>query len=221
MTWLKTKSITARISLVIGVLTVGLLIFASIDAFERYHVTSELKDANEIVHIVPAVGNIIHELQKERGKSAGFISSKGANFSEALPKVHLETDEKFELLKNVFSTFQFERYPLAIKQTAETVAEDLELISDIRSRVRNLEISVPEMAKYYTDTINDLLDVIIQLQHADHDYESGNYITAHIGFLQAKEAAGLERAMGATGFGRGEFSRDIYNKLVKFISVQD
>ena len=77
------------------------------------------------------------------------------------------------------------------------------------------------MAKYYTGTINDLLDVIIQLQHADHDYESGNYITAHIGFLQAKEAAGLERAMGAAGFGRGEFSRDLYNKFIKFISVQD
>ena len=221
MTWLKTKSITARISLVIGVLTIGLLIFAFIDAFERYHVTSELADADEIVHIVPAVGNIIHELQKERGKSAGFISSDGANFAEALPKVYLDTDNKFAILKNVFSKFQFERYPLAIKQTAETVAEDLELLSDMRSRVQNLEINVPEMAKYYTHTINDLLDVIIQLQHADHDYESGNYITAHIGFLQAKEAAGLERAMGAAGFGRGEFSRDNYNKLVKFISVQD
>ena len=38
------------------------------------------------------IGAMTHELQKERGASAGFISSNGGNFADALPTRRAESD---------------------------------------------------------------------------------------------------------------------------------
>lgn len=39
-------------------------------------------------------------------------------------------------------------------------------------------------------------------------------LTAYMAFLQGKDRAGIERAVGATGFGGGKFSVGVYRKFV-------
>ncbi|HOV04262.1 MAG TPA: methyl-accepting chemotaxis protein, partial [Kaistiaceae bacterium] len=46
-------------------------------------------------------------------------------------------------------------------------------------------------------------------------------MTAYVAFLQGKERAGIERAMGATGFGGGKFAPAIHRNFVRLGAMQD
>ena len=52
----------------------------------------------ELAQLSQVTSNIIHELQKERGMSAGYIGSKGQNFKTKLPNQWEDTDEKTAML---------------------------------------------------------------------------------------------------------------------------
>jgi len=69
----------------------------SLNYFDNY------KDSNrtiEIVELSVKLSNVLHELQKERGASAGFLSSKGSKFSDTLLNQKKLTDEKLSIFQN-------------------------------------------------------------------------------------------------------------------------
>ena len=57
-----------------------------------------------------AASNLVHELQKERGASAGFTNSKGKKFSEVLTKQRKDTNVKREALKAMLSRVDTQQF---------------------------------------------------------------------------------------------------------------
>ena len=55
------------------------------------------------INISAKVSNLIHELQKERGLSAGFLSSKGSKFSSELKSQRTSTDLVLDELKQALA----------------------------------------------------------------------------------------------------------------------
>ncbi|CUH51203.1 methyl-accepting chemotaxis protein [Shimia marina] len=160
------------------------------------------------------VGAVIHELQKERGYSAGYLSSAGVNFDSELSQQRKSTENAIDTYQGAVEELK-NKYPEAF----EKIAADIARLSEIRTAVDGFQITVPQMAKFYTKTINDMLDISRPTGIAGNDSRLIALLAARAMVGAAKENAGLERAMGATGLGAG-FSLALHDRYVSLGGAQ-
>jgi methyl-accepting chemotaxis protein len=108
----------------------------------------------EATEYVSEFSQLIHDLQKERGMSAGFVGSKGAAFGDALRDQRALVDQT---LPNVVTSIQ------AMERTApeyvERYSSMIEMLTGTRERINAQDVTVPELAGYYSGTIRSLFDL--------------------------------------------------------------
>ena len=161
------------------------------------------------------LAELVHELQKERGFSAGFAASEGRNFDGEMRNQRVATDETWSRVKSNLSYLQ-DRHPAAVRQIDAGMANVLQL----RNQVTDLAISAATVAGAYTETVTQVISL---KSRATADLEVGGieaYARASVLMSQAKEAAGLERAAGATGLGQPTFPQDVYVRFISLAAIQ-
>jgi len=213
-------SIKYRIMLVALVAMLGMVATSVILLLDKNNEAREMAQLSELGRFAPIVSDVVHEMQKERGMSAGFIGSRGKYFANELPEQIKTTDSKRVLLQKALSKLDVASFGSGLDSKVQIVNSELEKFDVARNGVSGLTSSVVEMATYYTGTIAKLLAVVEEMTMLSSDANATRAIAAYTNFLQGKERAGIERAMGANGFGNGKFSPAIYVKFVELIGQQ-
>ena len=221
ISWFGDMKVGVRVLMGMLVPVIGLVVYAGVSMVEKYGTSQELERVSALAKLAPTVSALAHELQKERGQSAGFIASKGSSFAGTLPGQRKETNARREDLAKAIRAFNFAAYAPSLANAADTAVANVAKLDQVRGQVSNLKINVPGMAKYYTGAITSLLGIVSEMLIASTDDGVSKEIGAYVAFLQGKERAGRERAMGAGGFGSGKFQPAIYNKFVELIGAQD
>ena len=204
--------------LMIFILAPGILA-AGYFAFYAYQ--GKLDDRDNSVHTrmlayeLSFVANLVHELQRERGYSAGHVSSDGANFAADLADQRSRTDTA---LREAIANNELLN-PVA-QRHFDAAMSMLEELQEMRAAVVGLETTVPDLAGYYTDAIGELLEVGGLSSQDINNRELLTLLLAGVHVSLAKEAAGLERAMGATGLGQGQFSVSVYTNFNRLFGRQ-
>ncbi|PLL20394.1 transcriptional regulator, partial [Klebsiella michiganensis] len=90
----------------------------------------------------------------------------------------------------------------------------------LRKRVRGLEIAAEEATGQFSRIIRHLLNIVPQLNDSIDDPQIAGRMVALYSFMQGKELVGQERALGALGFARGQFSDELRQQLVDRIDGQ-
>ena len=161
-----------------------------------------------------AINDLIHELQKERGYSAGFVASTGKNFARNLVRQRTETDRVVPPVLQQTRVLAADR---AVEfGRAEAAIGQLERF---RLDVKNLNVNVPDVANFYTRIVNDLLLVAYPLGFDSSTEQFTALQSSRALLAAAKERAGLERAMGSTGLSAG-FSTEIYEIFLQHAGAQ-
>ncbi|MEM6712772.1 MAG: nitrate- and nitrite sensing domain-containing protein [Pseudomonadota bacterium] len=167
-----------------------------------------------------AFSDVIHALQRERGQSAGFIASGGQSFADTLPGLRSDSDRLYvavdDMLENMTDVIAN-----AFSHHVSTIMEDRQRILQARQQVSAGQITVPEMASVYTSTIHHLIVATEGIEKFATDGPMTAAVEAYIAVIEAKEAAGQERAMGATGFGAGQFEEAIYARMLALQGMQE
>jgi len=213
--------IGSRIALALVLPIVGLLFFSGYSIYEKHLVSSEMGALQTLADLAPDISAVVHELQKERGTSAVYIGSKGKKFAEQLPQQHKDTSTAITALETALKTFNARAFSEALSTKLETSLGALSKLKASRDGVTSFNLTVPQMAKYYTGTIAKLLSIVEEMGVISTNAHVTKTITAYTSFLQAKERAGQERAMGGAGFGAGKFAPPIYRRLVELIAEQN
>ena len=99
-----TRFISKYLSLLIIVPAVLLVVVLAAESGIAVNNISNAKSLQRHVNLALVTNQLVHELQKERGMSAGFIGSKGASFASALPDQRRLTDNALSELKTVFDS---------------------------------------------------------------------------------------------------------------------
>ncbi|MGB0749639.1 MAG: methyl-accepting chemotaxis protein [Magnetospiraceae bacterium] len=189
---------------------------------EKKSVSDEMDDLRRLANIAPTISALVHELQKERGNSAGFIGSKGGDaFAKKLAAQRELSDVKRKELIAALDRFDASDYGAELGKFIATARTELAKLDEKRTGVSALDLSVGQMAGYYTGTIADFLEIIAHMAALSDNAKITRAITAYISFLQSKERAGIERAMGANGFASGNFAPAVYVRFVSLISAQE
>ncbi|MDP6591294.1 MAG: methyl-accepting chemotaxis protein, partial [Alphaproteobacteria bacterium] len=219
--FMKNTKIGIRIIMALVLPVVGMLAFSGMMVFEKYQASEEMGKVLELAEVAPVISAVVHELQKERGASAVFIASKGSKFAQELPAQRKLTDEKHTALGETLKSFDAASFSTNLVSEIGAARTALTDLSSKRAQITGLEITVPQMAGYYTPTIAKLLQIVEEITVLSTDVKVTNAITAYTAFLQGKERAGIERAMGAGGFGSGEFKPAIYRNFLQLIAMQN
>ncbi len=214
-------SIKFRIMAVACVALTGLIISSGYVVLDKRSTVSDMTKLSEMATLAPVVSAVVHELQKERGSSAVYIGSKGKKFSDVLPKQTQDTDGKFNELEAQLEDLDAARFGGHLEAKLTKALKDLEGLKAVRGKVRSLEYSTPQMAGYYTGTIAKLLAIVEETGHLSDDADVTRQIIAYTNFLQLKERAGIERAVGAGGFAAKGFPPANYRKFVSLLAEQD
>ncbi len=217
---MKHLKIKYRIFFLSIVTIVGMLVFSGFLLTEKRQISSDMESLSHLADLAPVVSALVHELQKERGASAVFVASKGQKFAQKVPEQRRLTDEKKAALASALQAFEAAEYGSGLVGKIEAAQKAVAQLDGKRGQISNLSITVPQMAGYFTKTIAKFLTIVEEMALLSTDAQVSNAITAYTSFLQGKERAGIERAMGGGGFGAGEFKPPTYRKFLQLIAMQ-
>ena len=221
MAYFKNAKIGVRIITAFVLPILAMLFFAGSGLLQKQQTASQAMQIQRLAGLAPDISALVHELQKERGISAGFIGSNGQTFGAALDEQRQLTDERKATLKTALESFDVAAYGSSFLAGIEASQETLAALDARRGEVSQMALAVPQMAAFYSGLIAELLGIVEQMAVISSDAEVTKTITAYTAFLQAKERAGLERAMGTGGFSAGAFKPVIYQRFVRLLAAQD
>ncbi len=221
MRFIENMKISRTIMLITAVPMIAALIFASLLIFNEAKHNSNLTDLSELTALSVKMSNLVHEQQKERGATAVFLGSKGAKFKQELAAQRANTDVKRKELKDFLTGFEHDGYSATFTTKFEAVLATLGKMDSIRSAVDTLSISGPDAIGYYTGLNGQNLDTIGYMANLSDEPQIVSGFVAYTNFLQGKERAGIERAVGANGFASGRFSEKAMDRFKALINAQD
>ncbi|NGZ04724.1 MAG: methyl-accepting chemotaxis protein [Magnetococcales bacterium] len=201
---------------------IGLLLIGGNTILEKWSYAGRMAAMESLGSLSVRIGALVHELQKERGMSSGFLGSKGEKFKNELPRLRKEeTDTKLSVLREFVGKFdQGLHGDLFVRKLADGMKR-LENLQEIRGRVDSLAIPALEALAYYTGTIQALLDVIGLVNGLAADVEMANRSIAYVNLLYAKERMGLERATLTNTFARDGFAPGILQRFGQLMGGQE
>ena len=208
---LTVMKLRAQIAGLVMIPLLGILIVSikgSQSALSDWWMTQE---AEETLVAAEFVSGLVHELQVERGLSAGYVGSDGQAFADALPAQRQRVD-------NAVRAYLAAADAIESIQPAEggEIENSIRNLDSMRTQVSNRSVEVAELVAFYTDIIEGALEANA-LAFADLEVaELARAGTAQSLLAAAKEKAGIQRAVGAKGFGSGKFlrtDRDLFLSL--------
>ncbi len=154
--------------------------------------------AKETVAFAAAANELVDELQRERGRSISFLSAKSQMELISLLKDQRQISDVAH--REFLRTFpEIDRLELDGWQSPvlDGLHETLSLLPDFRQQVDLRELTIYEVDELYTALVEEMLSTnLLAIDIIDdkllHDQLRQIYL-----LMQAKEAAGLERAYGA------------------------
>ncbi len=186
-----------------------------------YKQSKNLQNIADAVVYATKASELVHNLQKERGASAGFVSSKGVKFEKELGVIKGDTNIALASLQQNYQSLLHKGIDPDMMSKIQKAMDDLTKLEEIRSSVANLSIAVGVSVDYYSSTNKDFLESIENITKMSTNAAINNKINAFVNFLYSKERAGLERAVLSSTFSADAFANGFYEKYIGLLNAQD
>jgi methyl-accepting chemotaxis protein len=213
--------IWSRIAVVCLIPLLAFTGFAGKDMLEKRAQSQAADSAAALIEVAPLISSLVHELQKERGSSVGFVSSKGQAFAETMRNQRPVTDEALARWRQRMVSFDRSMLGSKLGRSLDAAQSALETLATTRSAIDAVALSAPKTAEYFTATIANLVATIQATGDLTEDVRILHQAIAFSAFVQRKEFAGQERAAGAQGFSSGAFGPDVHRAFVRLGAMQE
>lgn len=218
MNFLSSLKMAHKLILMIFIPMVGLLYFSLTDLATSSDMLTKLESLQAQSSLSVKSSALVHELQKERGMSAGYLGAKGSAFSTALINQRKLTDQKITEFIDHLSSTQNDR---ELGQISLKAIDALKIIQIKRIEVDKLSIDTKSALKYYTDINTSLLNLGAKVATTSTEAEIARLVSAYVSFLQSKERAGIERAVLSNTFAAEKFGAGMFNKFSSLVAKQE
>ncbi len=214
-------TIKFKLNLILSIVVTFSLIILSLTVNEAYNDRVTTQRAQSLNLLSHKLSLLIHETQKERGASAGFIGSKGKKFTEILPKQRLLTNSKNSELNEYISTINLTTFSNELQSEISAFKSDIGRINAIRLQIDALSISVKDEVAYYTNMNAKILNIVALTAKLANTQELVKALDTYTNFLKSKERAGIERAVLSGTFAADKFGGGMFAKWITLVAKQD
>ena len=202
-----------------GLFVVIMSVWAFINFFDIY---TQMGDINDLSEYAVKASALVHETQKERGATAGYMGSGGSDeWKVKLDSQRKSTDAKKQDLEKLLKDFDQGGHGNEFSTLLGDAISKLSSIDDMRSKVNQNQVKAGVAIGYYTSINTAFLKTITTIATLTIDGAMSNEISAYANFLNSKERAGIERAVLSNTFSKRMFGPGMYEKFNKLIAIQD
>ncbi len=187
-----------------------------IDGLQRLAFTATLVDVT---------ARLVHNLQRERGLTNMVLASQGTRFAEArlaqlAASREVETEWRARLERLDASAAQAGHGARLFSRIAY-VLQGLDGLPALRERLSGGDWGTARATESYARLIAALLAVVFEAADSATDPEVSRRLVAQFNFMQGKEFAGQERALGAALFAGGHADAADQQRLLHLIESQE
>jgi methyl-accepting chemotaxis protein len=209
-----------RLAIAVIVPIAIVLLLAGYHLALKWETLTEMAKVQEIARHVETLSRLAHELQRERGTSALFIGSNGAQMKAELAMQRGKTDA---LLPPAAASLVALRAAAGAQMQAEVDrAREAVLSLDQRRRaIDTLTMSGADSSAYFTGMIDALLGTASQIVRISTQSNVTLALNAYVALMQGKESAGQERAHASAGVAAGRFDNRDYSRVLAAAAAQD
>ncbi|MBB5320042.1 methyl-accepting chemotaxis protein [Marinobacter oulmenensis] len=213
------------ITLVLPALLV-ILFFAAQSVTRNLNQLSGMQQLQALVSLARLGDPVVEELQRERGRSAIYVSSRedtgsAQQASDNLTRQRQKTDQAYTAyrqgLEKLLGDASFDATVQAsIGEFRDAMAD----LGSLRTSVSERNLATAESAARYTGLIMEVINRTSLLIRRASDPELTRRIAAYQALAEAAERAGRERAIGAGLIRSGDFKLGILDTLASLDGQQ-
>lgn len=219
--WISTHlPIAYRLGLTVLVPIVAAVVFGLAQINTQWTTVSAMDNLRILTTFTMRVGDLVHELQKERGMSAVFLNSQGQQLAQELPRQHLETTHRLTEMRAILAALPLTAYPEEVQNAIDTAVRAIDELAPRRDEILGRRIVGPDSNRFFTGLIARLLVIPREAVKSSTDPTITTNLIAYYSYLGAKERAGQERATGAVGFASGAFTPAQHRAFLNIIADQ-
>ena len=218
---LNSISVKSKIFLLSGLPLLLVMFFMGQLIFEKYGVVKQMNTLKPLTELSIYIGAYVHETQKERGTTAGFLGSGGKKFKAALNRQRQEVNKKKEDLAAYLTDLDTRVYSSRFKAILNEAVTEMEKMDQIRTQIDKLSIPTPKAIGYYTNHNGLFLETVTQTSEESTHLDIGLQRSAYANFMKGKERAGIERAIMTNTFTADTFKAGVLFKFVRLMVEQE
>ena len=198
----------------------GLAIYTGYLTQENYTASKQVERVEEYISLTKELSLLVHELQKERGASTGFVINDDS-FSAILHKQYQMTAAEISTLEAHLAQLRYLPEEDRLRSAAERATIKISTLDGVREKVISEKLSPLEIFDHYSSMISALFSVIDTMPQISSNNQLNTQINAYLYFMRGKEKAGQERALGNTGFSDTGFNKELYERFIETHTAQD
>ncbi len=208
-----------KLFLLVAVPIIGILIEAMGSISTGFTNVSTAKRIDQLIELSTYNSALVHELQKERGLTAGYIGTKGGKFSRELDTQQSTGDKVTQNQREFLTSINISDDK--INNELSEIKTDLGKLSSIRKKVKEQAIALTEAIGFYSKLNKKILELTFYIVDLSPDAQLTQGAVAYNLFLLGKERAGIERAVLSGAFSQKKLQGSLYQKFVKLVSEQN
>jgi len=183
-------------------------------AYDSYHTFKNDSQAHSIIKLSIKMSSVLHELQKERGASAGFLGSGGKKFADILPTQQQQTNKKIKELEEFCADSDIPEAKIAKDMI------NFSSIELIRQKINSLSCPTKKAVSFYTSLNKTIIDTISYFSTIPENAKVRTDFSSYVVFISSKERAGIERAVLSGVFAVNKFTISSFAKFSSLASEQ-
>ncbi|MFJ5348071.1 nitrate- and nitrite sensing domain-containing protein [Pectobacterium parvum] len=175
--------------------------------------------------LVGKISQLVHLLQRERGTANLFLCSDGRLFADELAL--REKDVQVAQTHLMTHLAGLEKMTAELPQASRlfsrvaSVVYALSLLPALRQQICQRLLPQPQAMTFFNDIVRNLLALVFEVSDTAADPGISRALIAMFSFMQGKELAGQERAIGAAAYAAGCVDEETRQKLLDLIERQD
>ena len=219
MWWVYRMPMKMKLIIALQPLLLALCWFAGSGIWTRIETERQMENIAQLTALARSAGNVVHELQIERGMSVGFLGAEGKTFKDELNAQRALTDREIEVFVDSLSDTALQAGDVTTSVAA--FKKNILSLATLREKVTQLGLPASEVVKFYTNVIADVLNFVGRLGTLTDSGDMANSFAAYYNLLNLKEQAGIERALLANIFSSGHFADGQLHQLSDVVSKQN
>ncbi|HET6843726.1 MAG TPA: nitrate- and nitrite sensing domain-containing protein [Candidatus Angelobacter sp.] len=199
---------------------VAMFVFSAVEVRSKYVLVTEMTRLQSLSTLAVKLSAVVHQAQRERGRTALFLSSGGKNDIEELRQERTELDRKKGDLLDFLSTFPRDASATGFNIALDSGLAKLDKIIAQRKMIDDQAITAPQNNVFYHEMNASLIDAIAEETNQTNDPGLIKTIYAYSNLLYGKEYAGLERAQLSAAFTADKLDEAALEQIIRTMQSQ-
>ncbi|WP_026001944.1 methyl-accepting chemotaxis protein [Vreelandella stevensii] len=189
-------------------------------ALDRKNTVHELERLQTLTALAQQAGHWVHQMQLERGMSAGFLGSQGASFGNRLAQQRPTTDNAAETFLEQRQTLDQTLLGAGLTRQLEAIEQRWQQQAQVRQQIDRLDIATADALAHYTGLNNTLMALVGELAQLTEEGGITRQLAAYYNLLEAKDLAGIERALLSSVFAADAMPPATQHRLLSLVGEE-